>query len=421
MAHSKLYRNFIILQEDEKKHSGSGDKALSGYAKIEAKSDKCKISFYAQNLKKEEKYSLVLICYKKDLKQVVELGSLNVSESGKGESSKEYYIDNIAGLDLSYEKISGAAICKHKDNQLIFLMYGFINGENIDESWKKCKVIKDKSIKEPSKEIKKEEKKIGKVKFEEKQGNEKEKTCSKCELKTNKEEVEEKSKYKKEEEKDECKVEEKPKHKKEEKKDECEVKEKPKHKKEQKEDEYEVKKEHKTKDCTDNCKREEDNKFESYERMIDQKRGEEDIHEDDFRIKGTIGDFFMDITKGFEEVKNVSKEISYCKWYKVRVNTLDDMCNVSNYNKYTVAYYPMLNNYPYIKKYGYFMLGYKCDSEGNLKYIVYGVPGKKDKDEQPYAGKTGFVTWMSNAEGSKEGCWLMFYDYKNSMVVVPMK
>ena len=96
------------------------------------------------------------------------------------------------------------------------------------------------------------------------------------------------------------------------------------------------------------------------------------------------------------------------------------MCNISNYNKYTVAYYPMLNYYPYIRKYGHFMLGYKCDSKGNLKYIVYGVPGKKDKEEQPYLGKTGFVTWME-VEGTDVGYWLMFYDYKNSTVVVPMK
>ena len=48
---NKLYRNFIILQEDEKEHLKDGEKPLSGYAKIEAKSDKCKISFYTQNLK----------------------------------------------------------------------------------------------------------------------------------------------------------------------------------------------------------------------------------------------------------------------------------------------------------------------------------------------------------------------------------
>ena len=49
------------------------------------------------------------------------------------------------------------------------------------------------------------------------------------------------------------------------------------------------------------------------------------------------------------------------------------MCNMSNYNKYTLVYYPMLNYYPYIKKYNYFKLGYKCDFNGNLKYIIYAM------------------------------------------------
>ena len=142
MAHNKLYRNFIILQEDEKTHAASGEKALSGYAKIEAKGDKCKISFYAQNLKKEEKYSILLICYKKDMKQIVDLGVLEISDIGKGEASKEYYVNNIAGLDFSYDKISGAAICKYVGGELTYLMYGFMNGENVGDSWKKCKVLK---------------------------------------------------------------------------------------------------------------------------------------------------------------------------------------------------------------------------------------------------------------------------------------
>lgn len=137
MAHNKLYRNFIILQEDEKLHASSGEKALSGYAKIEAKNDKCKISFYAQNLNKDDTYSIVLICYKKDIKQIVDLGSLDINDVGKGEACKEYYVNDIAGLDFSYEKISGAAICSNKSGELVFLMYGFMNGENVGDNWKK--------------------------------------------------------------------------------------------------------------------------------------------------------------------------------------------------------------------------------------------------------------------------------------------
>ena len=142
MAHNKLYRNFIILQEDERGYSHSSDKALSGYAKVEAKGDKCKVSFYAQNLRQEDNYSMVLICCKRDLKQLIDLGPLAINGVGKGDTSKEYYVNNIAGLGISHEKISGAAICKVKDNETEFIMHGFMNGEDSADNWRKFKVVK---------------------------------------------------------------------------------------------------------------------------------------------------------------------------------------------------------------------------------------------------------------------------------------
>ena len=443
MAHNKLYRNFIILQEDEKTHAASGEKALSGYAKIEAKGDKCKISFYAQNLKREEKYSILLICYKKDMKQIVDLGVLEISDIGKGEASKEYYVNNIAGLDFSYDKISGAAICKYVGGELTYLMYGFMNGENVGDSWKKCKVLKHidknkevievKEVKEVKKEVKEEVKKVEEVKcvepehkehHEEKEHKDHHEDKCKDEMKDKcKDEVKDKCKY---EVKDKCKDDDKDYHeeiKKKDKHDEC----KEDHHKEEKEEKceninYSKQKYTENMGCMGACKKRdavesEEYRFDEYEAQIVE---EKELDPYDFEMRGSLGEFFENIIKDFEEVKNKFKEIKYCKWYKVNIKSLDDMCNISNYNKYTIAYYPMLNYYPYIKKYGYFMLGYKCDEKGNLKYIVYGVPGKKDKDEQPYAGKTGFVTWMSG-DKDKEGCWLMFYDYKNSTVVVPMK
>ena len=55
-----------------------------------------------------------------------------------------------------------------------------------------------------------------------------------------------------------------------------------------------------------------------------------------------------------------------------------------------------------------------------MKYIVYGIPGKKDKGDQPYGGKTGFVTWMEDETlGDGMGYWLMFYDFRNSVIVIP--
>ena len=155
--------------------------------------------------------------------------------------------------------------------------------------------------------------------------------------------------------------------------------------------------------------------FEGYEKSISSMNSA-----DEFEVKGSTGKYFEDIAKGFEPYAEKLEDINYCKWYKVSVNSMDDLCDKSNYNKYTLAYYPMINYYPYISKERYFLIGYKCNSSGELQHIVYAIPGSKDKSDQPYGGKTGFVTWTrDNTRGN--GYWLMFYDYKKCSIVVPIK
>ena len=455
MAHNKLYRNFIILQGDEKKISD--DKACSGYAKIEAKGDKCKISFYAQNLSQEKNYSIVLICYKKDFKQVVDLGSLKIKEGGKGEVTKEYYVNNIAGLGIDYSKISGAAVTVDDAEDSEYILYGFMSGEHVKDDWKKCKKVKYKDIDNNWKEdIVIEEKKKSnsddnKHKKDHKDNEAQKDKDDNCEKKLDHKEIKENIKENKKEaskekvkeqkndnkDKEKCHKEECDKKDKDEccsNKEECDKKDK---------DECCANKEKcnkKDKDkCCDNkdvceCKHKYLNDDHDYKDKCDRRDRnnidfdgyENDIEDNkevdcfDFELRGDIGEYFSQVAKGFEEIKHKFKDIKYCKWYKVKINNIEDMCKVDDYSKYTVIYYPMMNYFPYIKRYGYFLLGYKCDKRGNPQYIVYGIPGKKDIEEQPYMGKTGFVTWMPE-KNSDRGYWLMFYDYKKSSVVVPMK
>ena len=384
-SNNRLYRNFVILQEDERGYANSEDKTLSGYSKIEAKGDKCKISFYAQNLKKDnDKYYMVLICSKKDIKQIVNLGPLEVTDKGKGEVTKEFNVSNIAGLNLDFDKISGAAIVKMNNDSPIFVMCGFLNGQQPTDNWKGYTIVKTRDvrstksniIKDSKKEIKKNDSKKRKVKEESLSENE-------------------------------AKEEENPI------RDEVEVKIEPEETKKEfaESEESEIIEENEPKE---NLR----GKFEDYEYEIEANKEFDPING---KIRGSIGEYFESIVDGFERDTDSIDELKYTKWYKVPVHDLREMCNMNNYNKYTLAYYPMLNYYPYIKKYGFFMIGYKCDSKGNLKHIIYGVPGKKDKDEQPYDGRTGFVTWVSIKNNANNGCWLMFYDFKNSTVVVPMK
>lgn len=389
-SNNRLYRNFVILQEDERGYANSEDKTLSGYSKIEAKGDKCKISFYAQNLKKDnDKYYMVLICSKKDIKQIVNLGPLEVTDKGKGEVTKEFNVSNIAGLNLDFDKISGAAIVKMNNDSPIFVMCGFLNGQQPTDNWKGYTIVKTRDvrstksniIKDSKKEIKKNDSKKRKVKEEslsENEAKEEEKPIIENPIR-----------------------------------DEVEVKIEPEETKKEfaESEESEIIKENEPKE---NLR----GKFEDYEDKIEANKEFDTING---KIRGSIGEYFESIVDGFERDTDSIDELKYTKWYKVPVHDLREMCNMNNYNKYTLAYYPMLNYYPYIKKYGFFMIGYKCDSKGNLKHIIYGVPGKKDKDEQPYDGRTGFVTWVSIKNNANNGCWLMFYDFKNSTVVVPMK
>lgn len=389
-SNNRLYRNFVILQEDERGYANSEDKTLSGYSKIEAKGDKCKISFYAQNLKKDnDKYYMVLICSKKDIKQIVNLGPLEVTDKGKGEVTKEFNVSNIAGLNLDFDKISGAAIVKMNNDSPIFVMCGFLNGQQPTDNWKGYTIVKTRDvrstksniIKDSKKEIKKNDTKKRKVKEEslsENEAKEEEKPIIENPIR-----------------------------------DEVEVKIEPEETKKEfaESEESEIIEENEPKE---NLR----GKFEDYEDEIEANKEFDPING---KIRGSIGEYFESIVDGFERDTDSIDELKYTKWYKVPVHDLREMCNMNNYNKYTLAYYPMLNYYPYIKKYGFFMIGYKCDSKGNLKHIIYGVPGKKDKDEQPYDGRTGFVTWVSIKNNANNGCWLMFYDFKNSTVVVPMK
>ena len=394
-SNSRLYRNFVILQEDERGYANSDDKTLSGYSKIEAKGNKCKISFYAQNLKKDsDNYYMMIICCKKDMKQIVNLGPIEVTDTGKAEATKEYNVSNIGGLDIQFDKISGTAIAKIKDGIPIFVMCGFLNGQQPSDNWKNYTIIKAKEVrarateKVAEKEHKKDPRKP-EIKVEKSKDKVIESTV--VEAQVIDEPIIENTKRDDEDSKKVIEV-------------ESESEQEVENLKEAKERYFQ----------RENLR----GKFEDYEDEIEANKEFDPVSN---KIRGSIGEYFESIVEGFDRDYDSINELKYTKWYKIPVHDLHEMCNMSNYNKYTLAYYPMLNYYPYIKKYGYFMLGYKCDSQGNLKHIIYAIPGKKDKDEQPYDGRTGFVTWVNLNGKDKDGCWLMFYDFKNSTVVVPMK
>jgi hypothetical protein len=440
VAQKKAYsRYFIILQQDENGYSLASDKLPSGYAKLETKNDKCKISYYVQNLKKEmEPYYMMLICNKKDVKKIIKLGMMNIDDYGRAEITYEYNVDNVAGSNIPVDMVTGAAVIKFVDTNIVSVMSGFsttdvpgdwrgysvfeVAKETVSTSMERntdnnaAKVVAEhtegkKEVKEKNKEEKnifdEYEQKIEEVKSKssvDKETEQKEKarkgneteasskqqadgTLPVGEVKIEEDSAEERNKESDVQEEDS-------------KTDALEEQARGK-----KENDMFADNKHKADKCEDNKHK--------------------DIKHEDNCPNGTVGDFFKALASDFEEVKETCREIKRCRWYKVPVNSLEELCNQTNYNKYTIVYYPMISYYSYLGKYGHYLLGYKYDAAGKMKYLVYGVPGKKSRVEQPYGGKSGFVTWVPLKPGEERdedmGYWLMFYDFRTSTIVIPMK
>ncbi|NFF68790.1 hypothetical protein [Clostridium sporogenes] len=384
MAQKKNYsRYFIILEEDEKGYSLGVDKSASGYVKLENKNGKCKISYYVQNIKKQSSpYYMVLICNKKGSKDIIKIGEMNIDEYGRADICYEYPVDNIGNCGINADKISGAAIVKFLDSNIISVMSGFSTTDI--PSWKSFSIIESK---ERKKEDIKEEKTNKTIfdKYEE--------TIEEIKIKdsnnTNKD--------------GDNKV-----------KSVQEHKEKGKDIKESNEKDLGSEDRKKGKDIKESDEKDLGKTKKPIEKNEYKKRNKENTP------IGLEGKYFRSLVEDLDSVDNITDEIKNCIWYKIDAKDEDDMRNTCNYDKFMVLYNPMLGYYSYIKKHGHYILGYKCDSSGNMKYLVYGIPGDKTREDQPLKGKSGFVTWIENKENNL-GYWLMFYDYKTNNILIPVK
>lgn len=391
LAQKKSYsRYFIILQEDEKGYALGSDKLPSGYAKLEIKNDKCKISYYVQNLKKESApYFMVLICNKKDIKKIIRIGELNIDEHGRTEVSYEYPVENVANCGIGVDKIVGAAIVRFMNSNLISVMSGFTTTE-IPE-WKSFEVNEDEN-KKLDVEIA-ERTQVNPINLEEPRAN----VFEEYEMKIEEE-------VKKTEEEHPRDLEE-----------EIEDIELIPVNQEEIEEDSQI-------DEDENKYVLNEDEYYNDEDLRHKKKHEE--HEEDYYTE-SMGTFFKNLVLDFEELKDHFHEIKRCKWYKIPVSRPEDMHISHDYNKHTVIFYPMLNYYPYIGKHKHFIFGYKFDKENKMKYLVYGVPGRRARMDQPFGGKSGFVTWIPLVPGEEEdhnlGYWLMFYDFNNSTIVIPVK
>lgn len=432
MTQKKSYsRYFIILQEDEKGYALASDKLPSGYAKLEIKNDKCKISYYVQNLKKEsEPYRMILICGKKDVKKIIKLGELNIDEHGRSDVSYEYAVDNVANSGINVDKVIGAGIVRFINSNLVSVMSGFASNE-IPE-WRDYVIVEEDQqrldkLSEVNPEAMPEKEEEPNNIFEEYEAKIEEVKDENVGINTGIEEIQteeadnmEESDFEIDNRTEDIQLENiEPANSGEEEDEEHRHKNKKKDKDEEKCNEHEFK------PIEKKCEKEKSHK--DKENCEEEKSYKEDYKCQQIKEKpkSNVGVFFNNLVKDYEEIHGIACEIKRCSWYKIPVGKLEDMNSCSDYNKYTVVYYPMINYYQYLRRFGHFLMGYKLDKMNKMKYLVYGIPGTKSRRDQPYGGRTGFVTWVPIKEGDEGegslGYWLMFYDFRNSTIVIPVK
>lgn len=470
MAVKKSYnRYFIIFQEEDRGFGIAIDKQPTGYTKIENRNGKCKITVYAQNLLKERgPYFCCLIDSTKDPLVVARLGALNIDEAGRGETWWEYKEDDIADTLVPFDRFNIASIIT-EDQRINAPLAGYIgkdkiawkermplvskvnaenkmdkvvnNEESVQAPQEKLEEVemkvpieeKDTELDEEAKQFKEYEEGLqnindsDKVDKNSKKEIDKEKTDINSEKKDidNEEDKNKGKRHVKTKEKDNNKDKENIKSVENLKEDnikENKIKESKDIKIEEKN--QDKKKIYDTEGSNELLKTAEvsDEKYERENDFFNERSKEQEIRNIHERPFATM---FHDILEDFEEEKDISDGLEDVRWWRVPLN--DELSIGENiyYPYYCAIYhlkmvYPYINYIKYFNKLGFYHFGIKYDSNGEVRYVLYGIEGGNMPETQPYMGMTGFIRWVK-MKNSDRGMWIMYYNPHTGCIMIPKK
>lgn len=444
MSSKKSYnRFFIIFQEEDKGYGMGPDRPPTGYAKVETKNDKSKVTVYVQNLKPFESgeclYRCYLISHQDDRDSTVYLGLMNIDELGRGECTWECSADNAFDSRVPIDKFNGAAIVVDREgvDRVIAPLAGYMSKEKFDWRSKLAALKKNAAhINEEKAEISEEAKKfeayeksievpaaeetvtqakadvIAKVETEKKteakaqvETAEKVETAAKVAVAEKAEPVEKPETY-----------------------DKVGAAAKP-----QTVDKFEkveaVEKGAETetleKMATENihASLREDEVHPNAENVQDDQRhkhkeskciNHQYLSDAKHNFRHIMRKMLEDILADYEKMDK-HKELRDCILWKVDMQKCRrDIHKCGIYPCYDLVFYPMMYNpicnyYNYISKHGHYLFGIKYDKDRKVMALLFGIPGMKKACDQPAGGRTGFLKWVSFGP-SEDGYWIMMYD-----------
>ena len=140
--------------------------------------------------------------------------------------------------------------------------------------------------------------------------------------------------------------------------------------------------------------------------------------------KNQTTNYILSILRFFPYTDPFKIDLKGYNWWKINGEGLDDYRGFLPYFSYLTGgnhKYPFVKNSincnELIEKYRQYLFGLYNERE-EVKYYLYGIPGKFSKEEHPYGGITGFNTWFEGNE--TEGYWLLYIDPMTGKVIHPL-
>lgn len=431
MAAKKSYnRYFIIFQEEDKGYGMGPDRPPTGYAKVETRNEKSKVTVYVQNLKPFEPdeclYKCYLISHQDGKDCSAYLGIMNVDDLGKGESSWETGYENAFDSKIPIDKFNGAAIVAEREGAagVIAPLAGYMSKEKFD--WRSVIPVgkQAQEINDTLEEHAEEEEKVlseEAAKFQEYEEN----ILETSEVLTEEENValhdgvgvvETETKDDKSAAQEDTR----------DMTENIQKTEEPREIQETQEvvEDKAVHSEREDMSTTENA--------DSVGRVDDVKADSRSKHKEHkyeypccfncfkYDFRRILKKMLEDILDDYENTDK-HKELKGCRLWKVDMEKYKrDGYKMTMYPCYDLVFYPMMYNplydyYRYIRKHGHYLFGIKHDKDGKVAAIIYGIPGRNTASDQPFEGRTGFLKWIS--WGGDKGYWIMMYDPMTGIII----
>lgn len=140
--------------------------------------------------------------------------------------------------------------------------------------------------------------------------------------------------------------------------------------------------------------------------------------------KNQTTNYVLNILSFFPYIEPFKINLKGYNWWKIDIEDPKEDKGFLPYFSYIAGgshKYPIIQNTitanDLMGKYGHYLFGlYNIKDE--VRFYIYGVPGKFKTEEHPQKGTTGFNTWFESNNGL--GYWLLYIDPTNGRIIYPI-